>query len=152
MGADKSDKPQREVAVSIIYDQSTSRILMVTRRKHPKIWICECPAVALLLVPACFQDPLLTKQYLKVVSSQERLPGRRPSGSLGKRVSHNHTRTMITFYPELTPSAGCPRHLDPPPKLLSLDLEPEASKRYNVYWHIHVIHTTEDAVNSTTDW
>lgn len=30
--------------MSIIYDQSTSRILMVTRRKHPKIWICEFAA------------------------------------------------------------------------------------------------------------
>lgn len=51
MGSDKCDKPQRDVAVSIVYDKSTSRILMVTRRKHPKIWICEFWDLSGLLDP-----------------------------------------------------------------------------------------------------
>jgi hypothetical protein len=35
------DKAARHVAVAIIYDQEASKVLMITSRKHPHLWICE---------------------------------------------------------------------------------------------------------------
>lgn len=45
-----NDKSPRNVAVAIIFDSQTARVLMVTSRKHPNLWICEGSDPPVLLV------------------------------------------------------------------------------------------------------
>lgn len=50
--------------------------------------------------------------------------------------------------------AGTPGRLDPPlddERLLMLALEEGKNKRSSV-WHVHVLETTEEAVNSQINW
>lgn len=41
MGGGDSEKPPRHVAVAIVYDAESHKVLMVSSRAHPGMWICE---------------------------------------------------------------------------------------------------------------
>lgn len=74
------DKPPRHVALAVIFDPESHKILMITSRKHPQLWICKR-----VFRPSSFESSL-TVQYRKEVSKTAKRLVKRPYGRRMKKV------------------------------------------------------------------
>jgi len=144
-------KPARHVAVALIFSSSTHRLLMITSRKHPHLWICEpLQASANLvqqLMTICLSVPK-GKVEEGETSGQAAVREAWEEGASSRQ--HNPQNTLLSAQ-----SAGTPQTLAAPTddqRLLMLALEPVPSQLRRSVWHIHVLEVTEDEVDQVTEW
>jgi diphosphoinositol-polyphosphate diphosphatase len=145
-----SSKSPRHVAVAIIFSPSTQRILMITSRKHPHLWICE-GASHLPTFPAAKElaDTPCALQCQRAGSKQARALVRQRCERLGRKVSG--TCGYVGSRPADSAKLGLPPPSDDV-RIMMLALESAKKGKRGAVWHIQVVEVEERVVDAILDW